>query len=499
MTKANGSTQHASTSSFPSLSTVHCERTKLRIMLGCLLLSCCLAMTMTATAAVVPVPYIDSTWPISATPGGAGFLLTLWGTEFVSGATVNWTVGCTTTPLHAIFISSIEVQAEVPSSLIATAGTATITVVNPAPIPSSNPVFFTISNAFTPSISATNYTVGAFSTLFNRPIGVGDFNHDCILDLAVGNAGAGTVSILKGLVGGGFAPGPVYTVGLQPVGIAVADFNHDGWLDLAVANFGDATVDVLLGGPGGFTLFSTLSFGCCPRDIKTADFDGDGKLDLVVVGYDGYTPWVRIFKGNGNGTFVPPVNIALPGSIQPTGVSVGDFNGDGFLDLAVTDVLANHVRILGGPGFTSGPTIPTLDNPAPVALGDFTGHAAAGSGTLDMAVSNLYENSVSIFQGSSTGPFSLWNTFPVGDGPFAISAGNFDGNQYLDLVVGNHFGNTATIWHNGGPAGFAFTPVATAPAGDGPVFVAIGDFNGNGKMDYVTGAEYNNTVTVGLQ
>jgi hypothetical protein len=458
-------------------------------------------MTMTATAAMLPVPYIDSTWPISATPGGAGFLLTLWGTEFVSGAVVNWTVGCTTTPPHTIFISSIEVQVQVPSSLIATAGTATLTVVNPAPIPSSNPVFFAISNPFSPSVSATNYPVGEFSTLFNRPIGVGDFNHDCILDLAVGNAGADTVSILKGLTGGTFGPGPVYSVGLQPVGIAVADFNHDGWLDLAVANFGDGTVDILRGGVGGFTLSSTLSFGCCPRDIKTADFDGDGKLDLVVVGYNGSTPWVKIFKGNGDGTFMSPVNISLPGSIQPTGVSIGDFNGDGFLDLAVTDVLANHVRILygGSTGFTYGPTIPTLDNPAPIALGDFTGHAAGGSGTLDIAVSNLYENSVSIFQGSSAGAFSAWSTFAVDDGPFAISAGNFDGSQYLDLVVGNHFGNTATIWHNSGPAGFTFTAVATAPAGDGPTFVAIGDFNGNGKMDYVTGAEYNNTVTVGLQ
>ncbi len=146
MTKANGSAQPTSIFSFLSPSTLHSRRTKLRITLGCLLLTCCLAMTMTATAAMLPVPYIDSTWPISATPGGAGFLLTLWRTEFVSGAVVNWTVGCTTTPLHTIFISSIEVQVQVPSSLIATAGTATLTVVNPAPIPSSNPVFFAISN-----------------------------------------------------------------------------------------------------------------------------------------------------------------------------------------------------------------------------------------------------------------------------------------------------------------------------------------------------------------
>ena len=232
-------------------------------MLGCLFLSCFLVMTLTVAAAVsVPVPYIDLISPISAVPGGPAFVLTVRGTEFVKGATITWTIGSTTESTPAIFVSATEVQAQIPPAFIATAGTATVRVVNPAPIPTSNPVFFTIHAPFSAPIVATNYTVGAFSTLFNRPIGVGDFDGDGILDLAVGNAGANTVSIMKGSATGTFSLLTTTPVGLQPVGIVVADFNHDGNADLAVTDFSDGSTYILLGsGSGTFTTSEIFASG----------------------------------------------------------------------------------------------------------------------------------------------------------------------------------------------------------------------------------------------
>ena len=67
--------------------------------------------------------------------------------------------------------------------------------------------------------------------------------------------------------------------------------------------------------------------------VAVGDFNGDGKLDLVTAnaGADD----VSVLLGNGNGTFQAPTNIGI-GS-NPQSVAVGDFNGDGKLDLAVAD------------------------------------------------------------------------------------------------------------------------------------------------------------------
>jgi hypothetical protein len=463
------------------------------------LLLACLASTFTISArasAVIRVPYIDVISPIGVVPGAATFTLRVRGAGFYPGARVHWRAGTTTTILDTTVTSGTFLQAFVPADLVAFAGTATITVVNPAPIPASNPMYFPIHHPFTGPTSSADITVGAFSELQNRPIGIADFNGDGILDMAVGNACGNSVSILFGNGDGTFTAGPTLSVGLQPTGIAVADFNHDGNADLAVEDFGDATVYVFLGdGTGGFTLSQVIpALGCCPLWITTADLFDHGKLDLALSFKTFTGGFLTILSGNGDGTFATSgLTIDLPPGSQPTAIAIGDFNGDNKLDLAVTDVILNEVHILLGTGttFTFGEVVPTEDNPAPVALGDYN-----GDGILDMAVANLYENSVSMFQGNGDGTFTEVNTFDVDDGPYPIEAGNFDGNEKMDLIVGNHFGNNARIWHGNGD--FTFTAGAIAHAGDGPTFVNIGDFNNDGTLDYVMGSEYDDTVSVGL-
>ena len=91
---------------------------------------------------------------------------------------------------------------------------------------------------------------------------VGDFNGDGKLDLAVANAGSGTVSILLGRRHGQLHPGLVCRCAVtHPDSLAVGDFNGDGKLDLAVANGVSGTVSILLGdGTGNFTLASSAGY-----------------------------------------------------------------------------------------------------------------------------------------------------------------------------------------------------------------------------------------------
>ena len=109
---------------------------------------------------------------------------------------------------------------------------------------------------------------------------------------------------------------------------------HDGKLDLAAAN--GVGVSVLLGnGDGAFQPAVTYAAGTYTESIAVGDFNGDGKLDLVVTNNLSSGGTVSVLLGNGDGTFQAPRTYGVGAS--PYGVAVGDFNGDGKLDLAVTN------------------------------------------------------------------------------------------------------------------------------------------------------------------
>src|SRR5207244_1348511 len=127
-----------------------------------------------------------------------------------------------------------------------------------------------------------------------------------------------------------------YAVGTSPNSVAVGDLNGDGHLDLAVANYGDlfrgipGSVSVLTGnGDGTFQAAQDYGVDNFPGSLAVGDFNGDGFADLALTGRLG----VSVLLGNGDRSFQPMQNYAPAGS----SVTVGDFNGDGFHDLAVAD------------------------------------------------------------------------------------------------------------------------------------------------------------------
>jgi len=120
-----------------------------------------------------------------------------------------------------------------------------------------------------------------------------------------------------------------------------------------------------------------------PLSLAVGDFNGDGKLDLAVANDDGT---VSVLLGNGNGTFQSAVTYSIGGQVNS--VTVGDFNGDGKLDLAVTQFSSNNVGfgiLLGNGNGTFQPTVKYSvgQNPNKLIAGDFN-----GDGRLELAVAD---------------------------------------------------------------------------------------------------------------
>jgi hypothetical protein len=310
-------------------------------------------------------------------------------------------------------------------------------------------------------------------------VAVGDFLGNGHLDIvAVGN---GTVSVLVGNGDGTFGS-PINTQvalgGLRSV--AVGDFNTDGKPDIAVeTSFG---LDVLRGnGDGTFQLTGSFSFSPDPADINipadsvaVADLRGSGKQDLVV----GAGGQVKVFLGNGDGSFQSPTALGIP-SGRPA-VVVGDFTGDGKPDIVTLDSssvfgASPTLTLFQGDGDGTFQQARTMNSGAFDNLaiaGDFR-----GDGKLDLATAT--GNQVSLLLGNGDGTFTTAPTMSASL-PNSVAAGDFTGSGRQDLVVADEFDNVQVLLNNGDGtfrAGqvLSFPHVATG--------VLVGQFTGSGHED----------------
>jgi hypothetical protein len=346
-------------------------------------------------------------------------------------------------------------------------------------------------------------SAGTFAAGFAVPGGRGptaivaaDWNRDGRPDLAVidhgsanANGSPSTVVLLLSGAGGRPAAGFSSSVFLKPEDVIAADFNGDGKLDLAVASYGDgnnpAATSILLGrGDGTFSPAVEYPTGVKGRSIVAADFNGDGRLDLAVT--NGGDDDVSILLGNGDGTFSNGGR--FPAGLSPYGIAAADLNGDGTVDLVVTELFAKSpdpnagISVLlgdGRGGFSAPNHTDTSGNAVGLVLADFD-----RDGRLDAAVTGL-GGTVTILPGNGDGTFGPPTDYAVDPGTYGIAAGDFDGDGVLDLVVtAASPGNAVSFLRGLGGGGFQL-PVSV-PVGVWPVSVEVGDFNGDSLLDFVT-------------
>ena len=257
------------------------------------------------------------------------------------------------------------------------------------------------------------------------------------------------------------------------VGVAPGDFNHDGKLDVAVIYVSSTDqntyVTILLGnGNGSFTAtgasFLVPLAKDQPGDLFAADFNNDGKLDLVT----GCGIEVCLLLGNGDGTFgtAAAINTGTTNNYERTGhLAVGDMNHDGKMDLLVTNLgytpSAQFSVLLGnGDGTFQTPVVfPDTTILGGVALADLN-----GDGNLDIAVSEASKQGsfIAVFLGKGNGTFgSRIRSSTNSENLYTLVAGDFNGDGKMDLAGGTgQF--IFSVQHGQGNG--AFLPPVTYPA-----------------------------------
>lgn len=262
--------------------------------------------------------------------------------------------------------------------------------------------------------------------------------------------------------------------------VAVGDVNGDGKSDLLTAGFsslddGYGEVGVLLAtGNGGFLSFATyFSGGMFPSAIATGDVNGDGRLDVVVSNYQN----IGVLLGNGDGTFQ---TVRTFGS-GANAVALADINGDGKLDLLLATHNTAEVRLGNGDG-TFQAAQNYVSSGYAIAAADVN-----GDGKLDMIMAG---DGIDVLLGNGDGTFQSAQVYPSGgNGANSIRVADLNGDGKPDLVVANLASSNVGVLLGNGDG--TFQAVQTYDSGGNEaVTIVVGDLNGDGKPDLAVANTY---------
>jgi uncharacterized repeat protein (TIGR01451 family) len=284
---------------------------------------------------------------------------------------------------------------------------------------------------------------------------VADFNGDGKNDVITLNVGSNDLSFVEGIGDGTFKRRTKTTmIASKPSAVTSGDFDSDGQLDLVVAYLNDNTVQLFTGqGDGTFRAGRMYQVGKAPSAVVAADFNQDGDLDLAVANFDSSS--VTVLLGRGDGT-VSPGGEFLVGT-GPVGLTVGDFDGDGRLELVTANFTSSDLSILkntSDPGhdgqqrFRLIKTMLAGKGPLALAVGQFL------NGNLGIACANAVSGGVWVYLGTTDGTMRTIYQYPVMTAPGSLAVGDYNGDGRLDLSIVDAAGTSLQVLLDSGSGKF---------------------------------------------
>ena len=254
----------------------------------------------------------------------------------------------------------------------------------------------------------------------------------------------------------------------NPTSIYAGDLTGDAYPELAIANSAAPAVTIMVNNRSPFTEVDNLydqelvvTLDDNPFDITGGDVNGDGQLDLVVSNYTVSTITLLLNQTNG-GTVPNMVPQTIPTTERPFSSVVADFDGDGWQDIAVagfgSDEVAVHLNAGNG-------TFPSFQAYAVgQAAADIVARDMTNDGFIDLVVASTGDQRIDILVNDRTGGFTLGQSINLGYTPASISAFDFQentngvfGDTWVDILVTAQDTAVVTVLENlGDPVNLTF-------------------------------------------